>query len=47
MTEELIRQMAEEYTKNVVSSYKVVAAKAYTDGLRDMYKMMLDKLQEL
>lgn len=40
-------KMAEEYTKNVVSSFKIVAEKAYKDGLMDMYKFMTEKLQSL
>lgn len=45
MTEKMMSQLAEEYTKNVVSCFKIVAAKAYTDGLKDGLKLsrqMLD-----
>lgn len=45
MTEKMMSQLAEEYTKNVVSSFKIVATKAYTDGLKDGLKLsrqMLD-----
>ena len=47
MSEELINKMAEEYTKNYVASLKIVAEKAYKDGLRDMYQFMLDRLNVL
>lgn len=43
MTEKMMSQLAEEYTKNVVSSFKIVAAKAYTDGLKDAIKFYKDK----
>lgn len=45
MTEKMMSQLAEEYTKNVVSSFKIVAGKAYEDGLKDGLKLtrqMLD-----
>ena len=35
MTEEQMKALAEEYTKNVVSSFKQVARKAYMDGMKD------------
>lgn len=33
MTEKMINELVEEYTKNVVSSFKIVAGKAFKDGL--------------
>ena len=47
MTEELLKQKVEEYTKNYVNQFKNVAAKAYEDGLKDMQKYIIDKLSEL
>ena len=47
MNEELMNNMAEDYTKNVVSAFKIVAEKAYKDGLKDMYELMLDRLNVL
>ena len=39
MIEKLINELVEDYTKNVVSSFKIVAGKAYKDGLRDGLKL--------
>lgn len=47
MTEQEMKQMAEEYTKNYISSLKIVAEKAFVDGMKAMYKEMTDKLSEL
>ena len=33
--EKLINELVEDYTKNIVYSFKIVAGKAYKDGLRD------------
>ena len=33
MIEKLIDELVEEYTKNVVSSFKIVASKAYRDSV--------------
>ena len=42
-----MKQLAEDYTKNVISSFKIVAEKAFVDGMKAMYKQMTDKLSEL
>jgi hypothetical protein len=47
MSEEQIKQMAEEYVKNIVSSYKIPAEKAYIDGMLDAMKYIKQKLMEL
>ena len=44
MTEELMNQLAEDYIKNVVSAFKIVAAKAYKDGLQDAMKIARQRL---
>lgn len=45
MNEELKNQLAEEYTRNVVSSFKIVAGKAYRDGLEKMYELMKENIR--
>lgn len=47
MTEEQIKTMAEEYTKNVVNPHKKVAESAYINGALDAMKYIKDKLMEL
>lgn len=47
MTEEQIKAMAEEYTKNVVNPHKKVAEAAYINGMQDALKYIKDKLMEL
>ena len=47
MTEEQIKTMAEEYTKNVVNPHKKVAEAAYINGALDVMKYIKDKLMEL
>ena len=47
MTEEQIKTMAEDYTKNYISRFKVVAEKAYIDGMLDAMKYIREKLSEL
>lgn len=45
MTEEQIKLKAEEYTKNVVSSFKQVARKAYMDGMRDALQVIYEMIE--
>ena len=45
MTQKIINELVEDYTKNVVSSFKIVAAKAYTDGLKDGLKLFRQMLE--
>ena len=45
MIEKLINELVEDYTKNVVSSFKIVAGKAYEDGLRDGLKLTRQLLE--
>ena len=45
MNEELMNQLAEDYVKNVVSAFKIVAAKAYKDGLQDAMKIVRQRLE--
>lgn len=45
MIEKLIHELVEDYTKNVVSSFKIVAGKAYKDGLRDGLKLTRQLLE--
>lgn len=47
MTEEQMKSMAEEYTKNVVNPHKRVAEAAYIRGMQDAMKYIKDKLMEL
>ena len=47
MTEEQIKEMADEYTKQYLSRFKKVAEKAYIDGMLDALKVIKEKLQEL
>lgn len=47
MTEEQIKTMAEDYTKNYISRFKKVAEKAYIDGMLDAMKYIREKLSEL
>ena len=47
MTEEQIKTMAEEYTKNIVNPHKKVAEAAYINGALDAMKYIKDKLMEL
>lgn len=47
MTEETIIQMTKTYLKNVVASNKIVAEKAYIDGMLDAMKYIKQKLMEL
>lgn len=47
MTEEQIKAMAEEYTKNYISRFKKVAEQAYIDGMLDAMKYMKEKLSEV
>lgn len=47
MSEEVIKQMTEDYIKNVVSPYKKVAEKAYIDGMLDAMKYIKKKLMEI
>ena len=39
MIEKLIDELVENYTKNVVSSFKIVAGKAYKDGIKAGLKL--------
>lgn len=45
MIEKLIDELVEDYTKNVVSSFKIVAGKAYADGLRAGLKLSRQLLE--
>lgn len=47
MTEEQIKTMAKDYTKNYISQFKKVAEKAYIDGMLDAMKYIREKLSEL
>lgn len=47
MSEEQIKEMAKEYTKQYLSRFKKVAEKAYIDGMLDALKVIKEKLQEL
>lgn len=47
MTDEQIKAMVEDYIKNVVSSNKKVAEKAYIDGMLDAMEYIKKKLMEL
>ena len=47
MTEEQIKAMAEEYTKNYISRFKKVAEQAYIDGMLDAMKYVKEKLSEI
>lgn len=47
MTEEQIRQVAEEYKDMYIDRFKNVAEKAYIDGMLDAFKYMKEKLSNL
>lgn len=47
MTEEKIRQLANEYTKEYVPRFQKVAEQAYIDGMLDAMKYMREKLLSL
>lgn len=47
MTEEQIKTMAEEYTKNYISRFKKVAEQAYIDGMLAAMKYVKEKLSEI
>lgn len=47
MSEEQIKEMAKEYTKQYLSRFKKVAEKAYIDGMLDALMVIKEKLQEL
>ena len=47
MTEEQIKAMTEEYTKNYISRFKKVAEQAYIDGMLAAMKYMKEKLSEI
>lgn len=47
MTDEQIKELAEEYLKNVVNPHKKVAEAAYISGALDILKYIKEKLMEL
>lgn len=47
MTDEQIKELAEEYLKNVVNPHKKVAESAYIRGIQDTLKYIKEKLMEL
>ena len=47
MTEEKIRQLANEYTKEYVPRFQKAAEQAYIDGMLDAMKYMREKLLSL
>ena len=40
-----MNKMVDEYTKNVVSSLKTVAGKAYKDGLKDAINLFYNMIE--
>ena len=45
MKEKLIDELVENYTKNIVSSFKIVAGKAYKDGINAGLKLTRQLLE--
>jgi hypothetical protein len=45
MIEKLIDELVDDYTKNVVSSFKIVAGKAYRDGIEAGLKLTRQLLE--